>query len=103
LLGVAWLANYLPFVLIKRPMFLYHYFFSFIFSLAAVSIGLGLLAGWMTDSKAVWQFPSRRSAVLYWGTIVVVLAGFVFFAPLSYGLPLTDGGFADRIWLDSWR
>lgn len=102
-LGVAWLVNYLPFVLIKRPMFLYHYFFSFMFSLAAVSIGLGLLAGWMTRSKAVWQFPSRRAAALYWGILVVALASFVFFAPISYGLPLTDSGLADRIWLDSWR
>jgi dolichyl-phosphate-mannose-protein mannosyltransferase len=103
LLGLAWLANYLPFVLIKRPMFLYHYFFSFMFCLAAVSIGVGLLAGWMTDGEAIWQFPSRRSAALYWGILGIALASFIFFAPLSYGIPLTDSGLADRIWFSSWR
>lgn len=102
-LGVAWLANYLPFVLIKRPMILYHYFFSFMFSLAAISIGIGLLAGWMTDGATPWRFPSRRSAALYWGILVVALASFLFFAPISYGLPLTDAGLFDRIWLTSWR
>lgn len=102
-LGLAWLANYLPFVLIRRPMFLYHYFFSFLFCLAAVSIGVGVLAGWMSDGETAWQFSSRRSAALYGGILVVALAGFVFFAPISYGLPLSDGGLSARIWLDSWR
>ncbi len=103
LLGVAWAASFLPFATIERPMFLYHYFFSFLFCIAAVSIGLGLLAGWMTDGEKLWRFPSRRSAALYWGILVVALAGFLFFAPISYGLPLSDGGLSDRIWLDSWR
>lgn len=103
LLGVAWAANFLPFATIQRPMFLYHYFFSFMFCIAAVSIGLGLLAGWMTDGETLWRFPSRRSAALYWGILVVALAGFLFFAPLSYGLPLSDGGLSARMWLDSWR
>ncbi|MGH3800231.1 MAG: phospholipid carrier-dependent glycosyltransferase [Pseudonocardiaceae bacterium] len=103
LLGVAWAANFLPFATIERPMFLYHYFFSFLFCIAAVSIGLGLLAGWMTGGETLWRFPSRRSAALYWGILAVTLAGFLFFAPISYGLPLSDGGLDGRIWLDSWR
>ena len=73
------------------------------FCIAAVSIGLGLLAGWMTDGEKVWRFPSRRSAAFYWGILVVGLAGFLFFAPISYGLPLNDSGLSDRVWLDSWR
>ncbi|MGH3773165.1 MAG: phospholipid carrier-dependent glycosyltransferase [Pseudonocardiaceae bacterium] len=103
LLGVAWAANFLPFATITRPMFLYHYLFAFMFCIAAVSIGLGLLAGWMTDGERLWKFPSWRSAALYGGILVVALAGFLFFAPISYGLPLSDGGLSARIWLDSWR
>jgi dolichyl-phosphate-mannose-protein mannosyltransferase len=103
LLGVAWAANFLPFATIVRPMFLYHYFFSFLFCIAAVSIGLGLLAGWMTDGERVWRFPSPRSATLYWCVLAVVVVGFLFFAPISYGLPLSNGGLSARIWLDSWR
>jgi dolichyl-phosphate-mannose-protein mannosyltransferase len=102
-LGIAWVANFLPFVLIKRPMFLYHYFFSFTYCLAAVSIGLGVLAGWMTDGETLWRFPARWSRALYWSILGLALAGFVFFAPISYGLPLSDNGLFDRIWLHSWR
>ncbi len=103
LLGVAWAGAVLPFATIERPAFLYHYFYAFLFSVAAVSIGVGVLAGWMTEGDRVWRFPSRGSAVLYWGLLGVALAGFLYFAPLSYGLPLTDQGIAARAWLDSWR
>jgi dolichyl-phosphate-mannose-protein mannosyltransferase len=103
LLGVGWVVNYLPFATIQRPLFLYHYFFAFMFCIAAVSIGLGVLAGWMTDGENAWQFPSGRSVGLYWGILAVAVAAFLFFAPISYGLPLSDGGLAARIWLDSWR
>ncbi|MGB8996908.1 MAG: hypothetical protein WCC65_16590, partial [Pseudonocardiaceae bacterium] len=64
---------------------------------------LGLLAGWMTDGETLWRFPSRRSAALYGGILAVALAAFIFFAPISYGLPLSDSGLSSRIWLDSWR
>ena len=103
ILGVAWAANFLPFATIVRPMFIYHYFFALMFSIAAVSIGLGLLAGWMKDDEKWWRFPSQRSAALYWGILGIALASFLFFSPISYGLPLTDNGLSARIWLDSWR
>lgn len=103
LLAVAWAANFLPFSTIVRPMFLYHYFFSLMFCIAAVSIGLGLIAGWMTDGEKPWQFPSRLSLGLYVGVLAVVLGCFLYFAPISYGWPLTDAGLTDRQWLSTWR
>jgi hypothetical protein len=39
-----------------------------------VSIGLGLLAGWMIDGETWWRFPSWRSAALYGGILVVAMA-----------------------------
>ncbi|HUR75755.1 MAG TPA: phospholipid carrier-dependent glycosyltransferase [Sporichthya sp.] len=47
LLAVTYLGSYLPFELIDRPMFLYHYFFPLIFSLAFAVYGIGILAGWV--------------------------------------------------------
>lgn len=102
-LGVAYLADYLPFATITRPMFLYHYFFALIFCIGAVSVGLGQLAGWDTDGEEPWRFPSRASLVVYVSLLAVALAGFVYFAPLSYGTELSDGGLAARDWLASWR
>ena len=99
-LGLAWAANFLPFATIVRPMFLYHYFFALIFCAAAVSIGIGKLAGW--DGPG-WTFPGRGSPALYAGLLAVVAFGFVFFLPISYGLSLSDAGLTDRLWLSTWR
>jgi dolichyl-phosphate-mannose-protein mannosyltransferase len=102
LLGTGWAVNWLPFATITRPMFLYHYLSAWLYCLAAVSVGLGALAGW-TGSGERWRLPSTRSAVLYGGILALAAAGFAFFAPLSYGLPLDESGLAHRLWLDSWR
>ena len=107
LLAVAWAANFVPFATIVRPMFVYHYFFALMFCIAAVSIGIGLLAGWNDPGPdggdRPWAFPSRLSAGIYWGLLGAVLIGFLFFLPLSYGIPLSDAGLSARMWLDSWR
>jgi dolichyl-phosphate-mannose-protein mannosyltransferase len=101
-LGVAWAANYLPFATIVRPMFLYHYFFALICCMAAVSLGLGRLAGWDAEPDT-WRFPSRVSLGVYAGLLGLVVLGFAWFAPLSYALPLSDAELAGRMWLSTWR
>ncbi len=102
LLGTAYLTNYVPFAFIERPMFLYHYFFALLFSLATVTLTLGVLCGWVRDDED-WAPMSKRGQVGYWGILGVALAAFVWFAPVSYGMPLDAGGLDARMWLDSWR
>ncbi|MBO9534108.1 MAG: phospholipid carrier-dependent glycosyltransferase [Solirubrobacteraceae bacterium] len=104
LLGTAYLASYLPFSLIVRPMFLYHYFFPLIFSLSFVVIGLGALTGWINDGdRPFTKFSSRNSQIGYWAVLGVAFAFFLYFAPITYGFPLTDSGLEHRMWLHSWR
>jgi dolichyl-phosphate-mannose--protein O-mannosyl transferase len=88
-LGVAYVANYLPFAFITRPMYLYHYFFALIYSAMLVSLGVGALAGWdSTDEDRLWKFPSGASASLYFGVLGLAAVYFIYLAPLSYGRPL---------------
>jgi dolichyl-phosphate-mannose-protein mannosyltransferase len=100
LLGAAWLLNFLPFAFISRILFLYSYFPAFVFSVGFAALGAGALAGW-TDAAAApwWRFPSRRSAALYWGVAALAAANFVFFAPLTYGAPISDSAFRARTWV----
>jgi dolichyl-phosphate-mannose-protein mannosyltransferase len=102
-LVVAYLANFVPFMFIDRVMFLYHYFFAFLFSLAIAVLGLGLMAGWTDRSDQFWHFPSRTSAIIYGSVLLVALAGFLFFAPLSYGWSISPEALQHRIWLPTWR
>ncbi len=102
-LAFAWVADYLPFALIERPMFLYHYFFALLFSLAFVVIGLGVLTGWIKEGPRPFTFDSRVSAVGFWSVLGVAALAFLYFAPITYGTPLTPAELESRMWLSTWR
>ncbi|MBU6232048.1 phospholipid carrier-dependent glycosyltransferase [Patescibacteria group bacterium] len=87
---LGFLADFLPFMLIGRIMFLYHYEAALVFSIMAI----GLMFEYLKPAvrpKAVAAF------------LLVALALFVFFAPLTYGTPLSTAGLEARMWLGSWR
>ena len=74
---------------IKRVMFIYHYL---------PALGFALLAlGLLLDRSG--RHARRIGAVL----LVLAAAAFVWFAPISYGLPITHPQFDARMWIDTWR
>lgn len=85
-----WLIAFLPFLPVQRSTFLYHYFTSLI---AAVM----LATGWLGDE------PRKRVKMFALGLILAAaLILFVYFAPLTYGLYLTESAFKSRLWLPGW-
>ncbi|MEK7514779.1 MAG: phospholipid carrier-dependent glycosyltransferase [Patescibacteria group bacterium] len=78
----------LPFVGISRVMFLYHYFPALLFALLAM--------GYVCDKANI----SRRTLVAL-GVLACIV--FVYFAPITYGLPLSEQTFSARMWLSTWR
>ncbi len=103
ILVTGYALNFLPFSRIVRIMFLYHYFFALIYSLAIAVIMLGALADWNTDGKTPWKFSNALSRNLYIGILVAASLCFIYFAPLSYGVPLSPAELARHMWLHSWR
>ncbi|MBW4061413.1 phospholipid carrier-dependent glycosyltransferase [Candidatus Saccharibacteria bacterium] len=103
LLSTAYLANWLPFSLIHRVMFLYHYLFALIYSIALASLGLGLVSGWNLTSDHFWHFRSKASRNGYIAALVLIVVGFVYFIPLSYGNPISPSSLVQHDWLKSWR
>lgn len=96
LLGYA--VNFVPFAFIDRPMFLYHYLFALLFSIILASVMLGIAFDWQAKRYG-------RKAVLQttWVVIGAIVLGFLYFVPLSYGLPLSPTDLQQRMWLPSWR
>jgi len=88
-LMIGYIFNLLPYVLITRPAFLYHYFPSFIF--------MTLMSGFI-----LWFFFKNKPVVLVL-IFLVIIQSFIYFAPLSYGLPLTDNQFEARMWFNNWK
>lgn len=86
-LAVTYCAFFLPYALIDRPMFLYHYLPSFTFAVAATAV----LASRMNLSRVtgfVWVAASA--------------AFFLFLMPFTYGEPLTPAAYESRMLFKSW-
>ena len=71
LLALAYFANLLPFLGIKRVSFLYHYMPAALYAVLLLSFWLA--QQWLKNKK------------IFWAALFLILAGSVFLAPLSYG------------------
>lgn len=92
ILFTGYLANMIPFFFIRRVMFLYHY-------LPALGFAVAIFSCWVFDER----IETLRWRALWMGILAIAVAGFWFFAPLSYGLPLSEAQYTIRTWLASWR
>jgi dolichyl-phosphate-mannose-protein mannosyltransferase len=103
ILATGYAINYLPFSQIVRVMFLYHYFFALLYSLAFAVILLGSVSGWMVDGEHPWQFSTPASKAWYFSILGAALLSFLYFSPLTYGWALSPAGLAQHMWLPTWR
>ncbi len=84
----GYILNLLPFIGVKRVMFLYHYFTALIFSI--------LILAYLLDKQ--------KSSKWVVGTLIALSTmTFIYFAPLSYGLNLSPKAYELHVWLASWR
>ncbi len=86
----GFLINFLPFVFIGRVMFLYHYGGALIFSMISLILAIDLL-----NNKTVRN-------ILFGAILVASISLFIFFAPLTYGIPLSSSQLDDRMWFQIW-
>jgi dolichyl-phosphate-mannose-protein mannosyltransferase len=93
--------NYLPFAAISRLVYLYHYLFALVFVAALASVTIGVPAGWNGGGarEGFWRFPTRRSAVGYVATIALLLIGFLYFLPFTYGWTMSVASWDARFWV----
>lgn len=90
---VTYLANWLPWTVIGRSTFFYHYLTSGLMS----AMGLAwFMSQWLTGDRASWQWVG-------WGILGLILVGFGFWLPLWIGWPLPLEAIQQRFWLPSWR
>ena len=92
LLFVLWLGSILPFFLVQRTLFLYHY-------LPALVFAIFISVAWLSEPS-----PSPLSkAVALNGMLVAAFLLFLYFMPLSYGFFLGDADRAQHFWISSWE
>jgi len=99
LLG-GFLLNYLPFIAIRRVMYLYHYLFALVWLVMLAVMALGVAAGWNEENDDVlWRFSSRKRAVIYWSAAAIVAVGFLYFSPFTFGWPISQRSYDAHFWV----
>jgi dolichyl-phosphate-mannose-protein mannosyltransferase len=99
LAAAAYFINLIPFVAVPRVMFLYHYFYSLCFSIVFVVMLWNDLA---SDHQG-HVLEARSAKWAYAAVLALLVLGFLYFSPISYGWPLSPTGLGQHMWLPSWR
>ncbi len=89
---VSYAANWLPWALVSRCLYLYHYMPASLFSFFAL--------GWYIDRGLRNQH--RFWQLLSWGILALVCFSFIYWLPIYLGLSLPPENFHQRMWLRSW-
>ncbi len=84
---LGYLTNMVPYLNVERVTFLYHYLPALIFAISS----LVYLISWLKDWKKVLFL-----------ILIFTILSFFYFAPLSYGFPLSPQEYQQRIWLKTW-
>ena len=84
---LGYFANYAPWLLVKRCLFIYHYMSAALFSFMA----LAWLVSQMLDRQGLTRY-------LGYALIAIILLTQIFFMPIWIGLPISPSQFYERIW-----
>ena len=88
----SYLIAFLPFVFIKRPMFLYHYLPSFFFLILILEYTVATL----------YQNKATLRPILI-SMLCLTVGMFFYFYPMTNGYPLSVSEYNKRLWFDSWK
>ncbi len=88
ILGIGYLLNMLPFIGIKRVMFLYHYLTALIFAI--------IILVYFIDR-------SEQKKKIFFTLLALAAISFIYFAPLTYGLKFSPQSYRQHLWLQTWE
>jgi len=89
---VGFFANWLPWMLVSRCIFLYHYVPALIFSLFGVA--------WVV--LKLFSFSNIRWRVAAILLLLMFIISFIYFIPIYIGMSVPTSGFYGRMWFHSW-
>jgi dolichyl-phosphate-mannose-protein mannosyltransferase len=87
-ISVGYIANYFPWLMVKRCLFIYHYMSASVFSFIALAIIISFL----------YQQKQILGKVIVVLLITSVMSAQIFFMPIWLGLPLSPQAFYQRMW-----
>jgi dolichyl-phosphate-mannose-protein mannosyltransferase len=99
LLG-ATLLNFVPFMAIKRLMYLYHYLFALVMLVMLASYSIDVAGRWSASRDAApWRLTRSRGNIAFVALLALMVAGFLYFSPFTYAYPLSTRAWDARFWV----
>lgn len=96
---LAWLLHYMPFVVMSRVVYAHHYLPTLYFALMILSYYFDMITKrWATRNTGKFL---RLGAYIVYGSIVI--AGFFYFSPFSFGMDGPVEDYAYLAWLPTWQ
>ena len=89
---LGYFANLLPWALVSRCLFLYHYQPASVFAFLA-------LAWYLTQ---LTRSESSKYKFLAWGILTIIVVSFFYWLPIQLGIDLESDAFSRRMWFQSW-
>ena len=89
---LGYFANLLPWALVSRCLFLYHYQPASVFAFLA-------LAWYLTQ---LTRSESLKYKFLAWGILTIIVVSFFYWLPIQLGIDLESDAFSRRMWFQSW-
>lgn len=88
----GFLANFLPWMLVSRCTFFYHYQSASVFKFLALA--------WVTSElfKAKALYFKGMAAVI----VLLVISAFIYWLPINLGLPIESSSYYSKMWFRSW-
>ncbi len=85
---IGYAANYLPWAIAKRCIFVYHYMSALVFSFIGLAVVTDIL---LRQNRPIWR-------CLGIGIIAAVVIAYCYFLPIWLGMPLSTTAFYQRMW-----
>lgn len=96
----GWAVNYLPFFLMEKTLFLYHYLPALTFQILLIPIVLQHLSDYLC--RSLLSKTMFRALIVAWFSSVYLV--YCTFSPVTYGEPsLSVAELKDLRWKDSWN
>ncbi|KAF0266923.1 hypothetical protein FOG48_04108 [Hanseniaspora uvarum] len=96
---LGWGLHYMPFVIMGRVTYVHHYVPALYFAL----IILAYWFDWFTANMIKSSKGKLLSNLIYLTYYVVVIGGFLYFAPISFGMEKPSSEYQYLNWLSTWK
>lgn len=96
---LGWGLHYMPFVIMGRVTYVHHYVPALYFALIILSYWFDWFTSGLSNSKKGKFITFVVYAIYY----VIVIGGFAYFSPISFGMDKPSSEYAYLNWLPSWK